>query len=209
MTDSHYDRLSRWYDLLAGPWEARPRAIGLNLLALREGERVLEVGCGTGHALHELALSVGETGRAVGLDLSAGMCAVARSRIERHGESGRVRLARGDARSLPLPDRSLEAVFISNTLELFDGAGMARVLGECRRVLAPGGRLCVVAMAKEANPGWMSRAYEWCHARWPGIVDCRPIEVCLAVDQAGFTVAHATTVGMAGLPVEIVLAKLR
>jgi ubiquinone/menaquinone biosynthesis C-methylase UbiE len=207
MGKSTYDRLSRWYDALAGPWEAKPRAIGLSLLALREGERVLEVGCGTGQALVEIARTVGDSGCAVGVDLSAGMCAVARSRIEGLGKVEHLHLARGDVLDLPLRDRSFEAVFMSYTLELFNPTEIPRVLGECRRVLRPTGRLCVVALSREAEQGWMSRAYEWCHDQWPDIVDCRPIDARCAVERAGFAISHATTVGMAGLPVEVVLAK--
>ena len=58
-----YDRLSRWYDLLAG-WSERPaRETGLGLLAAKPGETVLEIGFGTGTSLVKLAEAVGAGGR--------------------------------------------------------------------------------------------------------------------------------------------------
>ena len=82
-----YDRLSKWYDLLEGGWETPPRRVGLEMLAPRAGERLLEIGCGTGSALAELPAQV----RAVGLDLSAGMLAQARARkVDVQPDSGRI-----------------------------------------------------------------------------------------------------------------------
>ena len=53
-----YDRLSRWYDLISGDSEARPRQAGLELLDAHPGENVLDIGPGTGHSLAALAHSV-------------------------------------------------------------------------------------------------------------------------------------------------------
>jgi len=64
------DRLSRWYDLLAEPLKRSFREAGLRKLAIRNGERVLEIGFGTGHALGNLARSAGSGGRVWGIDIS-------------------------------------------------------------------------------------------------------------------------------------------
>ncbi len=76
-TQKNYDRLSRWYDRFAGS-EKMFTDLGLQMLAVKEGERVLEIGFGTGHALAALAQQTGDSGLAAGVELSPGMIAAAR-----------------------------------------------------------------------------------------------------------------------------------
>jgi ubiquinone/menaquinone biosynthesis C-methylase UbiE len=201
-----YDRMSKFYDLLAGDSEKKYKDIGLELLNVRAGETVLEIGFGTGKTLVPLAGSVGPAGRVYGLDISEGMRAVAEARLRKAGLSERADLCCGDAAALPYPDGSIEAVFLCFTLELFDTPEIPQVLRECRRVLQQGGRICVVAMSKKGKPNLMTRLYDWAHERIPEFVDCRPIHVQEELEQAGFKVEEARLRIMWGLPVEIILA---
>jgi ubiquinone/menaquinone biosynthesis C-methylase UbiE len=202
-----YDRLSRWYDALAGGSEKRLIDAGLLKLAAGEGEKVVEIGFGTGHAILALARSVGDSGRVYGVDISAGMLRVAQERVGQAGLAGRVELRQGDAAQLPFEVGSMDAVFSSFALDLFDTPEIPVVLGECQRVLRDGGRLCMVAMSRTGKPGLMVRLYEWAHERFPGSVDCRPIYAQAAVQEAGFRVVDSTVRSTWGLPVEIVLAQ--
>ncbi len=202
-----YDRLSRWYDLLADHSERRHREACLEKLGASAGETVLEIGFGTGHALLALAREVGPEGKVCGIDISDGMRAVALARLKAARLSGGVTLECGDATRLSYADDSFDAVFMSFTLELFDTPEIPVVLGECRRVLRSGGRLGVVAMAKGEPPGVMERLYEWAHCKWPRYVDCRPIYPARALEEAGFRILDATPLSMWGLPGEIVLGE--
>ena len=203
-----YDRLSHWYDLLAGRSEKRCRDAALRKLGVQPGETALEIGCGTGHALLALARAVGDSGQVYGLDISEGMLQVSQARVEQAGLADRVRLACGDAASLPFADGLFDAIFMSFTLELFDTPEIPLVLQECRRVLRHGRRIGVVAMSARGQAGWMMRAYAWAHDRFPNYVDCRPILLQEALAEAGFQRVEATVVSMWGLPVEIVIARL-
>jgi len=201
-----YNRISRFYDLIAGWSEKKARETGLARLAASEGEQVLEIGFGTGLALTALARAVGETGRVCGLDLSEAMVSLARTRLERAGLAGRGELTAGDALTLPYADRSFDAVFMSFVLELFDTPETPKVLNECRRVLRPGGRIGVVSISSSGPRTLVRRLYEWSHRRFPHVVDCRPIPVRALVESAGFSPTTTETILMWGLGVEIAVA---
>jgi ubiquinone/menaquinone biosynthesis C-methylase UbiE len=205
-TRTNYDRLSRWYDLLAGASERTYCELGLHKLEVRPGERVLEIGSGTGQALLSLARSAGPTGIAVGTDLSGGMCRVARGRLTQAGSSSSVAaIVCGDAVSLPFPSDAFDVVFMSFTLELFDAADMASALEECRRVLQDDGRLGVVALTESGRPNLMQRLYTWAHRRFPAWIDCRPIHVSDILAVHGFRIDALTCGSMWGLPVAVVV----
>src|SRR5271166_4108568 len=143
-TKALYDRISKVYDLLSDHTEGPVREAGLRMLAPQPAETVLEVGFGTGRALVWLARAVGPTGKVCGIDLSDGMRAVAESLVTRDAVADRVELRTGDATALPYPPASMDAVFTSFTLELFDTPEIPVVLAECRRSLKAGGRIVVV-----------------------------------------------------------------
>jgi ubiquinone/menaquinone biosynthesis C-methylase UbiE len=203
-TKSYYNKIAGVYDLLAEHSEQPMREKGLSLLGARQGERILEIGFGTGHCLVELAKAVGPAGAVLGLDISDGMQRLAREVLEREGLADRVKLHCGDAARMPFDDDSLQGVFTSFTLELFDTPEIPAVLAECRRVLEPGGRLAVVAISKEGRQGLILKAFEWTHKHFPNLMDCRPIYVRRALEATGFRIADSRIEHM-WVPVEIVL----
>jgi ubiquinone/menaquinone biosynthesis C-methylase UbiE len=196
------------YDLLAEHSEQPMREIALQMLAPAPGEHLLEIGFGTGHVLARLARAVGPTGVVFGLDLSENMLAQARERLEREGLADRVTLACGDAEDLPYPSDSLDGIFMSFTLELFDTPDIPRVLAQCQRVLRPGGRIVVAAVSRESGRELTLRAYEWTHRHFPNLLDCRPIYVRRALEAAGFLVEDSRVESM-WVPVEIVRGRTR
>jgi ubiquinone/menaquinone biosynthesis C-methylase UbiE len=202
-----YDRLSRWYDALAGGSEKRLTEIGLQKLKVKEGETVLEIGFGTGHALVALAHPVGQSGKVYGIDLSEGMFRIARDRLDKAGLLNRVELRRGDAIGLPFDADFFDVIFMSFTLELFDTPEIPALLGECYRVLREGGRMGVVAMSKRERPNWPTRLYEWAHRALPNYVDCRPIPVRQVLGEAGFHLVDSADLSVWGLPVDVVVAE--
>ena len=184
--------------------EGPVRRAGLEKLDARPGEKVLEIGFGTGHSLVSLAQSVGSTGKVFGLDLSERMLDVARDNLRKAGLADRVELTCGDAVQLPYPPDLLDAIFMSFTLELFDTPEIPKVLAECKRVLRRRGRIVVVAVSKEGEGGIILHVYEWSHRHFPNLVDCRPIFVRQSMESAGFLIESAER-QMMWVPVEVVL----
>lgn len=207
-----YDRISGAYDALSDASEHTYRERGLELLAVKPGETVLEVGFGTGHALVALAQSVGARGMVLGVDVSQGMRDVALRRVEGEGLADRVGLFVQPVPPIPADDASIDAVFLSFTFELFEPDVREALLREIRRVLAPGGRLGVVSMAtvpEGERESVLERTYRWMHQHFPHIVDCQPIALEQILDAADFELTRAERKDMFTMPVAMIVAKPR
>src|SRR5688572_20882833 len=113
----------------------------LQSLALRDGERVLEVGCGTGGTLSRVVHTYKV--HAVGIDLMAEMVEVASKRLKSSSPEKSVSVIQGDAAALPFLPRSFDAVYCESVLGFHGASQVRRMLHEICRILRPGGR-CIV-----------------------------------------------------------------
>jgi len=205
-----YDRTARLYAHTVARLETASQRRALDGLDL-SGATALEVGCGPGRALAALAGRVGGDGRVVGVDAAPAMVERARTHLRRRGLATRATVALGDARRLPLATGVVDVVCAFDVLDLFDRADLERTLAECRRVLGPDGRLCVVTMDRAAVPDSpFLRAYEWAYEHLPGapLVGCRPIPAVESVRAAGFAVTRNREPRRAGVwPVTALVAR--
>jgi ubiquinone/menaquinone biosynthesis C-methylase UbiE len=106
------------------------------------GDRVLDVGCGTGYLTRHMAAQVGPDGAVTGVDPSPAVLAYAR-RKKRRPASAPCTYKEGIAESLDLPDTSFDAVVTSLMLHHLPEELRPAALREMYRVLRPGGRLLV------------------------------------------------------------------
>ena len=123
----------------------RPLAeITLRQVDVHEGDRVIDVACGTGIVGRLLAEKVGKSGTLIGIDLNAGMIEVAKHYSPPAGAN--VEWRQGDVVALPFPDASFDLAFCQQGLQFFPDKLAA--LKELRRVLAPGGSMILTVWSE-------------------------------------------------------------
>src|SRR3954465_15697886 len=113
---------------------------------LHEGERVLDLGSGGGIDVLLSAKRVGPTGRAIGLDMTDEMLALAQKNAQDAGATN-VEFLKGHIEAIPLPADSVDVVISNCVINL--AADKAAVFGEIARVLRPGGRMGVTDIVAE------------------------------------------------------------
>jgi len=124
----------------------RLRTLTVDHALLKPGEKVLDVGCGTGGVTIPAKLRVGKTGEAAGIDPAPEMITVARQKAGRAGLEIDFRL--GVIESLPFPDGAFDAVTSSLMMHHLPEQLQVKGLAEIRRVLKPGGRLLIADMTR-------------------------------------------------------------
>ena len=134
---SSYDTCHRFSDRL------RPSAI--ERLALKPGETVLDLGCGTGLSFEQLEQGVGPEGRIIGVELSPEMLAGSRKKLEQH-EWTNITLIEGNAEEVDIPG-PVDAILTFFTPDIMNSR---RAVEHALEALRPGGRL-VAAGIKRAE----------------------------------------------------------
>lgn len=147
-----YDLWSNAYDLVFAPVFYRRMHRAIDQLHLRPGDRVLDLGVGTGLSLDCFPRDV----RVVGLDLSAGMLAKAAAKCREQGLD-HCSLVCGDALQPPFPDGSFDHILITHVITVVsDPVQLLRVAG---RLVRPGGRIVLVNHFRSTHPlvAWFER----------------------------------------------------
>ncbi|MGW3509709.1 class I SAM-dependent methyltransferase [Streptomyces sp. NPDC000994] len=142
MSDDH-THVQEFFTARAADWDSRfpddgpAYAAAVVELGLREGDRVLDAGCGTGRALPPLRAAVGAPGIVVGADLTWAMLEAA----VRAGRDQEGLLLLADVGALPLVSGSFDAVFAAGLIAHLPHP--SENLRELRRVVRPGGTLAL------------------------------------------------------------------
>jgi ubiquinone/menaquinone biosynthesis C-methylase UbiE len=129
---------AEWYATNYG--DDPTNGVTVECAALRPGDVVLDVGCGSGPAVREAATRVVE-GVAIGIDRSPAMLRIAARETATHAQRARIVLVEGDASELPLRDGSVTVAWAINSLHHWENPLLG--LGEVRRVLSSHGRFLV------------------------------------------------------------------
>jgi ArsR family transcriptional regulator len=167
------------------------RALGLPAGAIEQAlldslparmEALLDIGTGTGRLL-ELAAPRAE--RALGVDMSRDMLALARARLAERGLADRATVRQADMYRLPFADGAFDAVALQMVLHYAEDPAAA--LAEAARVLKPGGVLLIADLAPHGQAALLEK-----HAhRWPGFDDA---QLAGWLGAAGCSLAQATSI---------------
>jgi len=140
-----YEKLAKVYDLVFGPTLHPGRVTALERMGIRPGDRVLEVGVGTGINTSMYPRNCQVTG----VDLSSSMLEKARERVAREGLRN-VRLLEMDAQNLTFADDTFDIVYAPYLVSVVPDP--VRVAQEMRRVCKPGGKIIILNHFRSASP---------------------------------------------------------
>jgi phosphatidylethanolamine/phosphatidyl-N-methylethanolamine N-methyltransferase len=140
-----YEKLANVYDLTFGPALHPGRLVALERMAIKPGDRILEVGVGTGINLPLYPRNC----RVTGIDLSASMLVKARERMLQKGLPN-VRLHEMDAANLTFPDETFDIVYAPYVISVVPDP--VRVVREMRRVCRPGGKIVILNHFRSSSP---------------------------------------------------------
>jgi demethylmenaquinone methyltransferase/2-methoxy-6-polyprenyl-1,4-benzoquinol methylase len=201
-----YDSFYQRFYSIVGNLDQHYYQDGLKLLNAQRGERILEIGFGGGRFLATIAKAVGHRGRLYGVELSKKSAEAAQRRLKRAKLTDRSEIYTADATNLPLGIRSIDGIFMAFTLDAIPLPQIPEVLGECMKVLRPGGRLSIVAHHASDHPGILYRLREWLRTHTKLGLSCQPLQTQTWLEKSGFRVSMVKVTSMRGLPVEVLLA---
>jgi demethylmenaquinone methyltransferase/2-methoxy-6-polyprenyl-1,4-benzoquinol methylase len=196
-----YDRIGARYDW-AEFYESEAKRLARQMLELEPGDKLLNIGIGTGKAHTEFTHAVEPGGMACGLDLSPVMARLANRRTG-------APVVEADARFLPFGSSGFTAIYAAYVLDLMPAADIPRVLDHLFRVLAPGGRVLLLSLTEGEDFASRSlvAAWKFIYSFAPlACGGCRPLVLSEWVTAAGFVIMARETVVQWGVPSEIILA---
>ncbi len=194
-----------------GRYEDPPLKRMIEQAAFGQALRVLEFGCGTGRfAEGILRESLPAEARYLGLDISSTMVELARKRLRDFADRARIQQIDGSCR-LPVADHSQDRVVANYVLDLLDESRIDRFIGESRRVLAPGGRLCLTNLTHGERLLNRSLMKLWTLVRriQPRLVGgCRPLDLRPRLRVPGWEILHHEVIVAAAIPSQVLVARV-
>ena len=196
-----YNWIAPVYDLFGILMESKARQRALEIAAIRNEEKVLEVALGTGLNFVEL-LKRNPEGWVDGIDVSTKMVEKARKRIYKTGQKNYT-LHLCDCRHLPFEDETFDVVMNQYLLDILPVEDFIPILMEFKRVLKDGGRIVLANMTKGEK--WLNQIYEEVYKLKPPLLaGRRGVMARTFLKEIGFSQFRREFVSQLGFPSEVV-----
>jgi ubiquinone/menaquinone biosynthesis C-methylase UbiE len=201
-----YNWIAPIYDLFGILMESKARQRAIEMAAIKNGEKIIEVAFGTGLNFVEI-LKRNPQGWVNGIDVSMKMLERARKRISKTGQKNYT-LYLGDCRHLPFEDGTFDILMTQYLLDILPVEDFTPILLQFRRVLKDGGRVVLVNMTKGER--WLNKIYEEIYKLKPPLLaGCRGVMAQPFLEEIGFKEFQREFVSQLGFPSEVVLGVKR
>ena len=201
-----YNWIAPIYDLFGIWMESKARQRAIDMAAIKNGEKILEVAFGTGLNFVEI-LKRNPQGWVNGIDVSMKMLERTRKRISKT-EQKNYTLYLGDCRHLPFEDGTFDILMTQYLLDILPVEDFIPILLEFRSVLKDGGRIVLVNMTKGER--WLNKIYEEIYKLKPPLLaGCRGVMAQPFLEEIGFKEFQREFVSQLGFPSEVVLGVKR
>lgn len=204
-----YDRIGSRQDSQAFYEDCATEAL-LRHGHFESAEAVFEFGCGTGRfALRLFRDFLSPRAFYRGMDVSPKMVSLARERLEPYSSRAEVALTQGRP-PVEEPSESYDR-FVSNyVFDLLSEEDIRGILKEARRMLRPGGLLCLAGLS--TGVGWLSRSvarfWSFIQRHWPSAVGgCRPIDLPPLLEESDWQIQHHEKLVVFGITSEALVAR--
>jgi len=199
---SKYNRIASFYDLFGIMMASRARLRAIDLAAIQNGERILEVALGTGLSFVEI-LRRNPLGQVEGIDVSMRMLEKTKKRVAKTG-SRNYTLFLCDCRHLPFEDGTFDIVMNQYLLDILPVEDFVPILSEFKRVLKDGGRIVLANTTKGEK--WVNTLYERIYRLKPPLVaGSRGVLAQPFLERIGFKSVHREFFSQLGFPSEVVI----
>jgi ubiquinone/menaquinone biosynthesis C-methylase UbiE len=196
-----YNWIAPIYDLFGVLMESKARQRALNIAAIQDGEKVLEVALGTGLNFVEI-LKRNPNGWVDGIDVSMKMVEKAKKRIYKTRQRN-FTLYLCDCRHLPFNDGTFDVIMTQYLLDILPVEDFIPILLEFKRVLKHGGRIVLVNMTKGEK--WLNQIYEGIYRLKPPLLaGCRGVLAQQFLEKSGFEELKREFISQLGFPSEVI-----
>lgn len=165
------EKVRQMFDDIATDYDALNHIMSLNVdrswrrRALKEiiipdrSQKIMDLACGTGDFSIAIAGAMSQDSHVTGVDISEGMLAVMKRKVEDAGLTDRIDITVGSGEELPFPENSFDAVTIAFGIRNFEDREQG--LREILRVLKPDGRIIILELSEPSNPviRWVYNLY--------------------------------------------------